>query len=70
MKKIFILLMMALATTCNISAKSNFVQVKDGHFVRDGKPYYYVGTNFGMVPFSVQKDRAATVSVSVGNSIR
>ena len=46
MKKIFILLMMALATTCNISAKSNFVQVKDGHFVRDGKPYYYVGTNF------------------------
>lgn len=37
--------MMALAT-CNISAKSNFVQVKDGHFVRDGKPYYYVGTNF------------------------
>ena len=45
MKKIFILLMMALAT-CNISAKSNFVQVKDGHFVRDGKPYYYVGTNF------------------------
>ena len=39
MKKIFVLLMMALAT-CNISAKSNFVQVKDGHFVRDGKPYY------------------------------
>ena len=37
--------MMALAT-CNIAAKSNFVQVKDGHFVRDGKPYYYVGTNF------------------------
>ena len=45
MKKTFVLLMMALAT-CNISAKSNFVQVKDGHFVRDGKPYYYVGTNF------------------------
>ena len=45
MKKIFVLLMMALAT-CNISAKSNFVQVKDGHFVRNGKPYYYVGTNF------------------------
>lgn len=69
MKKIFILLMMALAT-CNISAKSNFVQVKDGHFVRDGKPYYYVGTNFWYGESSVQKDRAATVSVSVGNSIR
>ncbi|MBR1547896.1 MAG: cellulase family glycosylhydrolase [Prevotella sp.] len=23
-----------------------FVQVKDGHFVRNGQPYYYVGTNF------------------------
>lgn len=31
------------------SAKSGvnpFVQVKDGHFLRNGKPYYYVGTNF------------------------
>ena len=45
MKKIFVLLMMAMATF-NLSAKSSFVQVKDGHFVRDGKPYYYVGTNF------------------------
>lgn len=24
----------------------NFVTVKDGHFERNGKPYYYVGTNF------------------------
>ena len=45
MKKIFLLLMMALAT-CSISAKSTFVQVKGGHFARVGKPYYYVGTNF------------------------
>ena len=45
MKKLFVLLAMALAT-CNLFAKSDFVQVKDGHFVRDGKPYYYVGTNF------------------------
>lgn len=29
-----------------LSAKKGFVQVKDGHFVRDGIPYYYVGTNF------------------------
>ena len=31
------------------SAKSGvnpFVQVQDGHFLRNGKPYYYVGTNF------------------------
>ncbi len=25
---------------------SPFVKVSDGHFVRNGKPYYYVGTNF------------------------
>lgn len=25
---------------------SSFVTVKDGHFERNGKPYYYVGTNF------------------------
>ena len=23
-----------------------FITVEDGHFMRDGKPYYYVGTNF------------------------
>ncbi|MBR4390061.1 MAG: cellulase family glycosylhydrolase [Prevotella sp.] len=26
--------------------KNDFVKVKDGHFVRKDKPYYYVGTNF------------------------
>ncbi len=28
------------------TANSPFVKVVDGHFDRDGKPYYYVGTNF------------------------
>ncbi len=37
--------MMAMAVT-PLYAQSDFVQVKDGHFVKDGKPYYYVGTNF------------------------
>lgn len=27
-------------------AKHSFVKVNNGHFERDGKPYYYVGTNF------------------------
>ena len=45
---------MALTLVCgNIAAKkpkkqqqSPFIQVKEGHFLRNGKPYYYVGTNF------------------------
>ena len=27
-------------------AASDFVRVENGHFVRHGQPYYYVGTNF------------------------
>ena len=27
-------------------AEPDFVKVENGHFVKDGKPYYYVGTNF------------------------
>jgi len=27
-------------------SQNQFVKVKDGHFLKDGKPYYYVGTNF------------------------
>ena len=45
MKKLILTLLVAM-TAFGLSAKSNFVQVKNGHFVRDGKPYYYVGTNF------------------------
>ncbi len=30
----------------SFSAKPSFVKVNNGHFERDGKPYYYVGTNF------------------------
>ena len=29
-----------------MAANAQFVKMKNGHFVRDGKPYYYVGTNF------------------------
>ncbi len=35
---------MAIATVG--MAQSQFVKVQDGKFVRNGKPYYYVGTNF------------------------
>lgn len=38
-------IVMAMAA-CDLSAQTGFVKVKDGHFVRHGQPYYYVGTNF------------------------
>ena len=38
------ILLMAIATVG--MAQSQFVKVQDGKFVRNGKPYYYVGTNF------------------------
>ena len=43
--KLFLSLMMA-AMMIPVAAQSKFVTVKDGHFLKDGKPYYYVGTNF------------------------
>ena len=39
-----------LAVVCMSAAgqtdKGKFVTVENGHFLKDGKPYYYVGTNF------------------------
>lgn len=43
-KAILFLLMVALALP--MVAQSKFVTIQDGHFLKDGKPYYYVGTNF------------------------
>ena len=44
MKKLLIIL---LSFMCISSfAADNFVKVENGRFVRDGKPYYYIGTNF------------------------
>nr|WP_294724938.1 beta-galactosidase [Prevotella sp.] len=45
MKKMLMSIVMAMAA-CGLSAQTGFVKVKDGHFVRHGQPYYYVGTNF------------------------
>lgn len=42
--------------------QSRFVTVEDGHFIRDGKPYYYVGANLWYAQFSVLRAQAATAS--------
>jgi mannan endo-1,4-beta-mannosidase len=44
MVKKTLLTLMICALTLSVNAQ--FVQMKNGKFVRDGKPYYYVGTNF------------------------
>jgi mannan endo-1,4-beta-mannosidase len=41
-----LLLIMTFFMAIPLSANNTFVKVSQGHFLRDGKPYYYVGTNF------------------------
>ena len=43
LKYLFLLAVVSL-TAC--AQTTSFVTVKNGHFEKDGKPYYYVGTNF------------------------
>ena len=52
MRKHFLLMMLcALALfSCNQgkqeSTSNEFIRVENGQFIRNGKPYYFVGTNF------------------------
>jgi len=41
-----IIIMTCSLMACNRTVENPFVTVVDGHFERNGKPYYYVGTNF------------------------
>lgn len=51
-KQNFFLLLMSLVVivSCTTMSKNqkenNFVRVENGQFIRNGKPYYYIGTNF------------------------
>lgn len=33
-------------STTSVALRSDFVSVEDGHFVSEGRPYYYIGANF------------------------
>jgi len=49
MKKLLIVLSVLLIYTASqVSGqqKNKFIKVENGHFVRDGKPYYYIGANY------------------------
>lgn len=45
MRRYLVMLLLAFATLPMV-AQAGFVKVKGGQFERDGKPYYYIGTNF------------------------
>ncbi|MFM2292751.1 MAG: hypothetical protein RIS29_2564 [Bacteroidota bacterium] len=45
-KKIHIIILFLLLSMSGISAGKSFVRMQRGQFMLDGKPYYYVGTNF------------------------
>ena len=42
-------------------SQNSFVTVKDGHFVRDGKPYTYIGTNFWYGPILASDGRGGDI---------
>ena len=60
MKRFFKVLAMGIlavsAFACN-RPQAPFVTVKDGHFVRDGKPYTFIGTNFWYGPILASEGR-------------
>jgi mannan endo-1,4-beta-mannosidase len=37
---------LVLIISCDNQAKTQFIRVENGQFIRNGKPYYYIGTNY------------------------
>jgi mannan endo-1,4-beta-mannosidase len=60
MKRFFKVLAMCILAVSAFACgrpQASFVTVKDGHFVRDGKPYTFVGTNFWYGPILASEGR-------------
>jgi mannan endo-1,4-beta-mannosidase len=51
-KILFISILIAFSFSCTSGSndKGNFVSVENGHFVKHGKPYYYIGANYWYGP--------------------
>ena len=54
-KSVVIAAALVLAAGC--ARKASFITVEDGHFLRDGKPYTFVGTNFWYGPILASEGR-------------
>lgn len=50
-----------LALAASSCANNRFVTVEDGHFVRNGKPYTYIGTNFWYGPILASEGRGGDI---------
>ena len=46
MSVVLLLVALSCTTTSKKQQEKDFVRIENGHFLRNGKPYYYVGTNF------------------------
>ena len=59
LKTLSIALLAIILAAC--TANNSFVCVQDGHFVRDGKPYTFIGTNFWYGPILASEGRGGDI---------
>ena len=65
MKSAFATLLAGIALILAVSGctqRSPFVTVRDGHFVRDGKPYTFIGANFWYGPILASEGRGGDMA--------
>jgi len=56
-------LILLLCVVCRAQSSSDtFIQTENGHFIRNGKPYYYIGTNFWYGPILASDGRGGDMA--------